>query len=140
VAVRVRAPETPATVTVKVPVAAEGEALKVSVEDAPPPAGGVTGLALKLAVTPLGRPEALSVTAALKALRLATETVVPPAAPWAMLTAPGEADTAKSGGGGAPPQESNLKEAIRVAQEDDGEYMVVSQKVQSSAGSTLRAA
>ena len=51
------------TVTLVVPVVAVPEAVNVSVEVAQPFAGGVTGLVEKAAVTPLGRPEALSVVA-----------------------------------------------------------------------------
>src|SRR5512144_753983 len=60
--VRVAEPEAPVTVTVAGPVAAVELAVKVRVEPALPPAGGVTGLLEKDAVTPLGNPEALSVT------------------------------------------------------------------------------
>src|SRR5438270_13932862 len=59
----VRAPEVPVMVTVAVPVVAVLEAVSVRVEFALPFAGGVTGLVENAAVTPLGRPEALSVVA-----------------------------------------------------------------------------
>jgi len=59
-------PETPVIVTVAVPVVAEDDAVSVSVEVALPLAGGVTGLVENAAVTPLGRPVALSVVAELK--------------------------------------------------------------------------
>lgn len=59
-------PEVPVTVTLEVPTAADAEAVKVNVEVALPFAGGVTGFGANAAVTPLGRPEALSVVAELK--------------------------------------------------------------------------
>lgn len=59
-------PEVPVTVTVAVPVVAVAEAVSVRVEFALPFAGGVTGLGENPAVTPLGKPEALSVVAELK--------------------------------------------------------------------------
>jgi hypothetical protein len=60
------APETPVIVMLVVPVVAVPEAVRVNVEVALPFAGGVTGLAEKVAVTPLGKPDALSVVAELK--------------------------------------------------------------------------
>ena len=59
-------PEVPVMVIVAAPVVAVAEAVSVSVELALPLAGGVTGLVEKAAVTPLGRPVALSVVAELK--------------------------------------------------------------------------
>jgi len=59
-------PDVPVTVTVAVPVVAVAEAVSVSVEVALPLAGGVTGLLENVAVTPLGKPVALSVVAELK--------------------------------------------------------------------------
>ena len=59
-------PEVPVTVTVAVPVVADAEAVNVRVEVALPLAGGVTGLVEKAAATPVGKPVALSVVAALK--------------------------------------------------------------------------
>ena len=59
-------PDVPVTVTVAAPVVAVAEAVNVSVELTLPLAGGVTGLAEKAAVTPLGKPVALSVVAELK--------------------------------------------------------------------------
>ena len=93
VVVRVAEPEVPVTVTVAGPVVAVPLAVKVSVELALPPAGGVTGLLEKDAVTPLGKPAAPSVTAELKPLMLVAETVLAPLAPWVMLTEPGLADS-----------------------------------------------
>lgn len=62
----VSVPEVPVTVTVAAPVVAPAEAVSVRVEVALPLAGGVTGLVEKAAVTPLGKPVALSVVAELK--------------------------------------------------------------------------
>lgn len=59
-------PAVPVTVIVAVPVAAVAEAVSVRVEFTLPFAGGVTGLGENPAVTPLGKPEALSVVAELK--------------------------------------------------------------------------
>lgn len=59
-------PDVPVIVTVNVPVVAVPVALSVSVEVALPFAGGVTGFGENAAVTPLGRPLALSVVAELK--------------------------------------------------------------------------
>jgi hypothetical protein len=71
-------PETPVTVTVTAPVVAEEEAVSVRVEVALPFAFGVTGLAEKLAVTPLGRPVALNVVAELKPFWLVMVIVLVP--------------------------------------------------------------
>jgi hypothetical protein len=56
-------PEVPVMVTVAVPTVADDEAVSVRVEVALPPEAGVTGLVENDAVTPLGKPEALSVVA-----------------------------------------------------------------------------
>ena len=63
-------PDVPVMVTVAVPIVALEEAVSVSVEVALPFAGGVTGLVENAAVTPLGKPEALSVVAELNPFRL----------------------------------------------------------------------
>ncbi len=68
VAVCVSDPDVPVTVTVAAPVVAVAEAVSVRVEVAPPLAGGVTGFVENAAVTPLGKPVALSVVAELKPL------------------------------------------------------------------------
>ena len=68
-------------VTVAAPVAAVAEAVSVSVEVAVPFAGGVTGLEENVAVTPLGRPLALSVVAELKPPVLVMVIVLVPLAP-----------------------------------------------------------
>jgi hypothetical protein len=77
----VSVPDVPVTVTVAAPVVAVAEAVKVSVEVALPLAGGVTGFVEKAAVTPLGRPVALNVVAALKLFWLVMVTVLVPLPP-----------------------------------------------------------
>jgi hypothetical protein len=59
-----------------VPMVAVADAVKVKVEVVVPFAGGVTGLAEKAAVTPLGRAERLRVVAELNPFWLATVTVL----------------------------------------------------------------
>ena len=54
-------------------------------------AGGVTGLGENAAVTPLGKPEALSVVAELKPLRLVIVIVLVPFPPCVMVSEDGEA-------------------------------------------------
>ena len=136
----VSAPEVPVTVTVALPVVAVPDAVSVRVEVALPFAGGVTGLGENAAVTPLGKPEALSVVAELKLFRLVTVMVLVPLVPWAMLREEGEAPMVKSGV--VLPQVGNLKFAMRVFQLKVPlvfMYSVVYQKVQSSTGSTCMA-
>src|SRR5258708_37451398 len=89
--------EVPVTVTVAVPIVAVAEAVSVSVEVALPFAGGVTGLVEKAAVTPLGKPEALSVVAELKLLWLGVVMVLVPLEAWVMVTEHGEAAVEKLG-------------------------------------------
>ena len=74
-------PEVPVIVTAAAPVVALEEAVRVSVDVALPLAGGVTGLVENAAVTPLGNPEALSVVAALKPLKLVMVIVLVPFEP-----------------------------------------------------------
>ena len=66
---------------VDVPAAALYETVSVRVELALPLAGGVTGLVEKVAVTPLGKPLALSVVAELKPPVLVTVIVLAPLLP-----------------------------------------------------------
>ena len=68
-------------VTVAVPTVALAEAVKVRVELALPFAGGVTGLVENVAVTPEGKPDALSVVAELKPPVLVTVIVLVPLLP-----------------------------------------------------------
>ena len=74
-------PDVPVIVTVVVPVVALEEAVSVRVDVALPFAGGVTGLVENAAVTPVGNPEALSVVAALKPLKLVMVIVLVPFEP-----------------------------------------------------------
>ena len=74
-------PEVPVIVTVAAPTVAVAEAVSVRVEVALPFAGGVTGLVENAAVTPLGRPDALSVVAELKPPVLVTVIVLVPLLP-----------------------------------------------------------
>src|ERR1700675_3419210 len=90
-------PEVPVTVTLVVPVVAVGEAVKVKVEVALPFAGGVTGLVEKAAVTPVGKPVALSVVAELKLFWLVIVTVLVPVPPCVTATEEGEAPMVKFG-------------------------------------------
>ena len=134
-------PETPVTVTVAVPVVAEPDAVSVSVEFAVPLAGGVTGLGENAAVTPLGKPLALSVVAELNPLRLVIVIVLVPFDPCVMVSELGEAPMVKSG---EPvlPQPGNLKLAMRVLQLNVPvvfKYSCVYQNVQSSTGSICMA-
>ena len=68
-------------VTVAAPTVAVEEAVNVSVEVTLPLAGGVTGLVENAAVTPVGRPVALSVVAELKPPVLVMVIVLVPLAP-----------------------------------------------------------
>ena len=136
----VSAPEVPVIVTVALPVVAVPEAVSVRVDVALPFAGGVTGLVENAAVTPPGKPEALSVVAELNPFRLVMVMVLVPLEPCAMLREEGEAPMVKSGV--VLPQVGNLKFAMRVFQLKVPlvfMYSVVYQKVQSSTGSTCMA-
>src|SRR5439155_14479406 len=69
-----------------------------------------------------------------------TVTVLVPLDPWATLSDEGLAETEKSGGGGAPPQEGNRNEPMRVLQLKVPlllMYSCVYQNVQSSPGSMV---
>lgn len=68
-------------VTVAVPTVALADAVNVRVDVALPFAGGVTGFVENVAVTPEGRPDALSVVAELKPPVLVTVIVLVPLAP-----------------------------------------------------------
>ena len=141
VAVCVVEPDVPVIVTVAAPVVAVDEAVSVSVEVAFPFAGGVTGFVENAAVTPLGKPEALSVVAELNPLRLPTVIVLVPLEPCVIVSEEGAAATVKSGVA-VEPQPGNLKLAMRVFQLKLPVvfmYSSVNQKVQSSTGSTCMA-
>ena len=88
-------PEVPVTVTVAAPVVAVADAVSVSVEVALPFAGGVTGLVENAAVTPVGKPVALSVVAELKLFWLMMVTVLVPLPPCVTVTDDGEAPMVK---------------------------------------------
>ena len=94
VAVWVVVPDVPVTVTVLVPVVAVEDAVNVSVDVALPLAGGVTGFVEKAAVTPLGRPDTLSVVAELNPFWLVTVIVLVACLPCCRLIALGAAETA----------------------------------------------
>jgi hypothetical protein len=74
-------PDVPVIVTVAVPVVALEEAVSVNVDVALPFAGGVTGLVANAAVTPLGKPDALSVVAELNPFKLVIVIVLVPFEP-----------------------------------------------------------
>ena len=90
-------PEVPVIVTVAVPTVALEEAVSVRVEVALPFAGGVTGLVENVAVTPLGKPDALRVVAELKPPVLVIVMVLVPLAPCVTVTEVGDAATEKFG-------------------------------------------
>jgi hypothetical protein len=93
----VSAPDVPVTVMVAVPVAAAELAVSVNVLVVLPLAAGVTGFALNDAVTPLGRPDADSVTALANAFCDVMVTVLVPLAPCVTVTLLGDALTLKFG-------------------------------------------
>jgi hypothetical protein len=136
VVVCVKLPDTPWMVTVTVPVAAEGLAVRVSklVE--------VVGFVPNPAVTPLGRPEADKVTLPLNPLIGFTVMVLVPLFPWLMVTLVGFALRLKSGVP-PPPQLGKVKLPIAVLQLNPlfcpltFIYSLEYQKVQSSVGSTV---
>ena len=81
-------PDVPVIVTVAVPVAAVALAVSVSVLVALPLAAGVTGFVLNDAVTPLGRPLAVSVTALANRVLRRDVIVLVPFAPCVTVTLP----------------------------------------------------
>lgn len=90
-------PDVPVTVTVAVPVAAVALAVSVNVLVALPLAAGVTGFALNDAVTPVGRPDAASVTALANAFCDVIVIVLLPLAPCVTVTLVGDALAVKFG-------------------------------------------
>ena len=74
-------PEVPVTVTVAAPVVAVDEAVSVRVEVALPFAGGVTEVGTNAAVTPVGKPDAVSAVAELKLFWLVMVIVLVPLLP-----------------------------------------------------------
>jgi len=93
VVLEVRLPEVPLIVTVTVPVVAVPDAVRVSVL--------VPDVALgeNAAVTPLGRPEAASVTLPLNPFWPDTVMADFPEAPWASVSEVGDAPSVKLGAG-----------------------------------------
>lgn len=85
-------------VRLKLPVAVVEATASVSMEDALPPADGVTLMGENVAVTPLGKLVILKLVAALNPFTLPTVTVLLPLLPWMMLNDAG-AVRLKSGGG-----------------------------------------
>lgn len=90
-------PEVPVTVTVAAPMVAVDDAVSVSTDVTVPFAGGVTGLGENAAVTPFGRPVAVSVVAELNPLRLVTVMVLVAFDPCARFSELGEALTVMPG-------------------------------------------
>ena len=91
VVVAVRLPEVPVIVTVEVPVVAV--ALAVNVNTLVP----VVGFVPNVAVTPLGRPDAASVTLPLNPLTSCTVMVLVPLLPWVIVRLVGESESVKLG-------------------------------------------
>jgi hypothetical protein len=90
-------PDVPVMVTVAAPVVAVADAVSVSTEVTLPFAAGVTGLVENAAVTPLGKPEALSVVAELNPPVLVIVIVLVPLAPCVTVTDVGDAAMLKFG-------------------------------------------
>ena len=91
VAALVKLPDVPVTVTVKVPIVA------VRVADRVKTLVAVAGFVAKLALTPLGRPEAAKFTEPLNPFKGRIVTVVEPVPPWRNVTVPGDAESMKLG-------------------------------------------
>jgi hypothetical protein len=91
VVVWVRLPDVPVMVTVAVPPVAVAAAVNVNV------LVDVPGFGLKLAVTPLGRPEAENVTLPLNPFVGVIVTVLVPLVPWTSVKLPGDAEMLKLG-------------------------------------------
>jgi hypothetical protein len=87
----VREPEVPVMVTVASPIVAV--LLAVSVSTLVP----VVGLVPNAAVTPLGNPDAVSVTLPVNPFRFVTVMVSVPLLPWPMPTVAADAETVKPG-------------------------------------------
>src|SRR5229473_7915389 len=91
VAVLLRLPEVPVTVTVEVPMSAVPVADKVKMLAA------VVGLVPKLAVIPVGRPETVKFTLSLNPFKGWIVMVVEPDAPWMKARLAGDAERVKPG-------------------------------------------
>jgi len=93
VAVLLRLPEAPVTVTVKVPIAA------VPVADRVKRLADVAGFVPKTALTPLGWPDAVKFTLPVNPFRGLIVMVVEPTAPWGKVKLVGDAERVKLGPG-----------------------------------------
>ncbi len=93
VALLLRVPEEPVTVTVKAPVAAVLLADRVS------RLAVVAGFVPKKALTPLGKPGAVKFTLPLNPFTGLIVTVVKPDAPWRKFKVPGDVDSVNPGWG-----------------------------------------
>ena len=91
VVVAVRLPEVPVMVTVDVPVVAVALAVRVST------LVPVVGFVPNVAVTPLGRPEAASVTLPVNPFTSCTVMVLVPLLPWVTERLLGESESVKLG-------------------------------------------
>jgi len=91
VVVAVKLPEVPVMVTVEVPVAAVALAVRVST------LVPLVGFVPNAAVTPLGRPDAASVTLPLNPPRSVTVIVLVPLLPWVIVRLLGETESVKLG-------------------------------------------
>jgi len=91
VVVAVRLPEVPVMVTVEVPVVAVELAVRVST------LVPVVGLVPKVAVTPLGKPDAASVTLPENPFTSCTVMVLVPLLPWVTVRLVGESESVKLG-------------------------------------------
>ncbi len=88
-AVLLRLPEAPVTVTVKVPIAA------VPVADRVKRLADVAGFVAKLALTPLDRPDAVKFTLPVNPFRGLIVMVVEAATPWRKVRLAGDAERVK---------------------------------------------
>ncbi len=91
VAVALRLPEVPVTVTLEVPTAA------VAVADRVKRLPDVAGFVPKLALTPLGKADTLKFTLLLNPFKGLIVMVVEPDAPWRKVMLAGDADRVKLG-------------------------------------------
>jgi hypothetical protein len=91
VVVAVRLPDVPVMVTVEVPVVAVALAVRVST------LVPVVGLVPNVAVTPLGRPDAASVTLPVNPFTSCTVMVLVPLPPWVIVRLLGESESVKLG-------------------------------------------
>jgi hypothetical protein len=108
VVVAVTVPEVPVMVTVAVPTVAVLLAASVSALVA------AVGLVAKVAVTPLGRPEAASVTLPVNPFKSVTVMVLAAVRPWAIDTAGAEGASEKPGAGLALTVTAMVVDAVRV--------------------------